>query len=223
MKIPGSNLICPRCGIATNADFIYSSDHPKKIDVLDGKDLYEDFQVRVCRNPECELIFITRRTFTIPEKGVYDYKSIEFFPKGQSDWPESLKHEKVPNPIRIYFDEAMKCKDAGALRAAFIMLRSTLQLLLRSRGINDNNLAREIERAKSELNLVDELFDIADLQRLAGNDYAHPTEDLPKPKGEDFEDFKGWLGQLVEYLVIGPAKRNELRKRRLETSNNHEP
>ena len=221
MKTPGSNLVCPRCGIATNADFIYSSD-PKKLDVLEEKGLYEDFQLRVCRNPECELIFITRRTFTVLD-GVYDYKSMEFFPRGQSDWPESLKHEKVPNPIKIYFDEAMKCKDAGALRAAFIMLRSTLQLLLRSRGISDKNLSREIERAKSELNLADELFDIADLQRLAGNDYAHPTEALPDPKNEDFEDFKGWLGQLVEYLVVGPAKRNELRKRRLETSNNQEP
>src|SRR5574341_2050949 len=219
MKAPGSNLFCPRCGIATNAEHIPSYDHPKKIGMLDGKDLYEDFQVRMCRNPDCELIFITRRTFTIPEKKVYDYKSIEFFPKGQSDWPDSLKHEKVPDLVRVYFDEAMKCRDAGALRAAFIMLRSTLQILLRSRGVEDKNLSRGIERAKSELNLVDELFDIADLQRLAGNDYAHPTGDLADPKSDDFDGFKGWLGQLVEYLIVGPAKRSELRQRRTEANN----
>ena len=103
----------------------------------------------------------------------------------------------------------------------FILIQDSLITLLSNKCYQDiaddwgkMNLKAEINRAKTELNLIDELFDIADLQRLTGNDYAHPSEETPIPNESDLNDFIGWFEQLVHFLIIGPAKREELRAKR---------
>ncbi|MBI4723352.1 MAG: DUF4145 domain-containing protein [Candidatus Stahlbacteria bacterium] len=127
--------------------------------------------------------------------------------------------ERIPEPIRKDFEEALKCFSIEAYRAAGVMARRAMQSCCLDKGASeDKKLNNQIEWLFTERIITKELKDWANEVRLTGNDAAHPkkpAEDKSVTR-EDTKEILDLLEQFTNVLYVAPAIAEERRKSRTQ-------
>lgn len=116
----------------------------------------------------------------------------------------------VPIAIRSLFSEASVTESAGALRAAAVMYRATVEQLCADRNSSGKNLYDRIEDLQNqgvEEGIVTDLHEA----RLLGNYSIHEGLTF---SAEEVDDVAELIIEAVHALYVEPARRKEMRDAR---------
>jgi hypothetical protein len=139
--------------------------------------------------------------------GVITYRGIHWWPPPSS----ADLDESIPAGLRDSYAEAMRALGARAPHAAVVMLRRTVEGLVRDRGGDaaqqalDRNLAAALRVMADEHTLDANLADWAKEIRLTANVGAHfdPIDDVDTTEADDLARL---TRQLLHYMYELPAK-----------------
>jgi hypothetical protein len=146
--------------------------------------------------------------------GLISYRGVHWWPPPSS----ADLDDSIPASLRDAYAEAMRALGARAPRAAAVMLRRTVEALVRDRGGADaqeamnRGLAAAL-RVMADAHALDvNLADWAKEMRLAGNVGAHydPIDDVDAAEAEDLARL---TRQLLHYVYELPAKLRRARER----------
>lgn len=123
-------------------------------------------------------------------------------------YPKSLPghvDEKIPEPIKTDFREALVCEAAGSYRGAAALARRTLQVICIDKGAPENKkLHQQVDWLFDNNIVTNEIKEWAHEVRYVGNDAAHPNAtDVTR---EDARDILELLQSMCEVLYIAPAR-----------------
>jgi hypothetical protein len=149
--------------------------------------------------------------------GAVTYRGIFWWPPPAS----TDLDEAIPLALRDCYAEGMRALAAQAPRAAVVMLRRTVEALVRDRGSEtaqaalDANLAKALQVMADEHTLDATLAEWANEIRLLGNVGAHfdPIRDVDLAEAQDLGKL---TRQLLHYVYELPATIR--RKRKAESS-----
>ena len=223
--------LCPRCGRTSNYDALGSlpltfgggysidSDGRGKLDVLDR---VTTMRCSGCRQAtavvEEQWIGDHPARDGIGSGGTVTYRGIFWWPP-----PSSADLDKaIPSELRQGYGEGMRALAAQAPRAAAVMLRRTVEALVRDRGSEAAQKALEVNLAKGLRVMADEhtldpnLAAWAHEIRLVGNVAAHfdPIEDVTLPEATDLAKL---TRQLMHYVYELPASIQRKRESRVSS------
>jgi hypothetical protein len=137
--------------------------------------------------------------------GTVQWRGIHWWPT-PGGAPQDLS---VPTAVADAIAEGERCLAVQAPRAAVVMFRSALALIVQDRGTGlaqgKNNLAGQLAQMVADGDLVRTLADWADQIRVVGNSGAHPGALDPVLVAEA-EDLSRLLTALVDYLYVMPAR-----------------
>lgn len=129
-------------------------------------------------------------------------------------WP--LKFEKYPEhwpeAVGRYWLQAIKNLKEENWDAAAVMARSSLQLALRDKNANGNNLKQEVDDLANKSILPPIMREWSNEIRLLGNDSAHPDPCAPPTDSKNAKDIVKFLDFLLEYLYTLPHEISEYKK-----------
>ncbi|MBD2255647.1 DUF4145 domain-containing protein [Nostoc parmelioides] len=134
-------------------------------------------------------------------------------------YPTSNKtiSSEVPTYIKKAFDEAILCFNSNAFTASVIMCRKTVEGICKERGIEKNTLQKKLEIMKEEGIIDQNLYDWANILRLAGNDAAHDLDvvfDIA-----DAQDIVDFTYAIIDYIFTYRKKFESFKKRRQKQEN----
>lgn len=123
-------------------------------------------------------------------------------------YPESLPghvDEKIPDPIKADFKEALVCEAAGSYRGAAALARRTLQVICLDKGTPANKkLHKQIDWLFENSIITSDIKNWAHEVRFVGNDAAHPnTTEVAK---DDARDILELLESMCDVLYVAPAR-----------------
>lgn len=104
----------------------------------------------------------------------------------------------APKPIRQAYEEASRCFRSGAYAAAAIMCRRTLEGICEVHSAKARNLAKSLEKLKSDGTIDARLFEWADELRIAGNEAAHDVNAVTSKR--DAADMLEFTNAILDYL-----------------------
>lgn len=127
--------------------------------------------------------------------------------------------KRIPDSIRIDFEESLRCLSINANRASAVMARRALQSICLDKGAKENEkLVKQIDWLFEQGIITKDLKDWAHEVRFVGNDAAHPKipiKDEPISK-KDAEDILNLLEQFTNVLYVASAIAEERRKLRIK-------
>lgn len=217
---------CPRCGrlsnftVMGNAPVTYD-DSRCLIDQAGQRSRDCDVRLSVLECHGCH-----QNTVVIEEKyvggvrhgsggrsGVEQWRGIHWWPTPgmQPSDPD------IPAPVAEAIAEGTRCLAVKSPRAAVVMFRGALALIVGDRGSTaaqaQPNLAKQLRQMAADADLDRTLADWADHIRLLGNAGAHPSELAPVSVDEATE-LASMIASLVEYLYMMPARVQRARSAR---------
>jgi hypothetical protein len=135
-------------------------------------------------------------------------------------WPIKLEKfpEHWPEQVGRFWLQAKRNLGDHNWDAASVMARSALQISLRDKGAQGNNLKLEIQDLAQKGVLPPIMKDWSDQVRELGNDSAHPQPSQPATDSRDAEDIVRFLDFLLQYLYTLPYQIEQYRKREHEDS-----
>jgi hypothetical protein len=146
--------------------------------------------------------------------GTVTYRGVFWWP------PPASTHldEAIPLALRDCYAEGMRALAAQAPRASVVMLRRTVEALVRDRGSETAQKALQVNLAKALRLMADEhtldknLAEWADEIRVVGNLGAHldPIEDVKLPEATELAKL---TRQLLQYVYELPASIQRKRQR----------
>jgi Domain of unknown function (DUF4145) len=151
-------LVCPHCRVA--AHFSPKWSEPQYDDPYVQVESYTAF-ARLCDN--CKM----------PVCGVYPEGADE---GDETVWPivvARVDYPDVPDAIAGAAREAQQALAASAARASVLMARATLEATAKDRGIATGTLGSKIEKLSAQGLISQDMKEVADEIRLAGNEAAH--------------------------------------------------
>jgi hypothetical protein len=121
--------------------------------------------------------------------------------------------QSIPDEVLVDYQEALKCKAAGADRAGCAMFRRTLQTALLKLGADPTvDLIRQISSLES---LPADIKDWAHQIRIFGNWGAHPDKDnLKEVDSDDVSEAHDFTSKFLLYTFIMPEKVKVSREKR---------
>jgi hypothetical protein len=120
--------------------------------------------------------------------------------------------EGCPDEVRVNFEEALLCWNAGAFRAAVLMARSALQACMRDKSATGNDLKSEIRNLAKSGVLTTSLADWADEVRVGGNLAAHPKPGS-QTEPEDADELIPLARSIFEFVYTMPFQIQQRRNR----------
>jgi hypothetical protein len=138
----------------------YFADHQDLAGMVNDRRLI--FAQRRCPNPDC-----LAHVFVVFDEA--DGVVLAAYPTELIDFDAS----HIPEAVSESLNEALICHANGAMVAAAIMIRKTLEELCADRGAEGADLKARIASLRTTVVLPQELFDGLDELRLLGNDAAH--------------------------------------------------
>jgi len=113
--------------------------------------------------------------------------------------------DHLPPALEQEFREAVSNLNRGAWKSALAMARATLQLAVRERSAEGNNLAEEIEDLAAKHILTTDMAEWAREVRLGGNLALHPKagQSVSPEEATEIIDF---ADALLTYLYTIPAQ-----------------
>ncbi|MBO1109857.1 DUF4145 domain-containing protein [Plesiomonas shigelloides] len=122
--------------------------------------------------------------------------------------------EHWPEAVGRYWMQAKRNIKDENWDAAALMARSALQVALREKNAQGNNLKQEIDDMAQKGILPKIMQDWAHNVRELGNDSAHPSPNQPPTSAQDAKDIVGFMDYLFEYLYTLPKKIHDYRARK---------
>ncbi|WP_170026698.1 DUF4145 domain-containing protein [Actinomadura oligospora] len=119
--------------------------------------------------------------------------------------------DSVPEKVRSLFHEAALCETHGALRAAAVMYRGTVEEMCKDLGASGGNLYQRIN-GLAGLGLGRDVVDDMHEARLLGNDSIH---DGLIYAADEVADVAELVEEALTALYVQPAQRQAYRQRRL--------
>jgi Domain of unknown function (DUF4145) len=118
----------------------------------------------------------------------------------------------LPETVARALDETLVALNGGAWNLAVTGFRTTLQLAVRDKGAKGRNLREEIEQLAGDGSIPASLKEWAHDIRAAGNDTAHPDQDLPFGE-QDAQELLALTQSILDYLFVVPARVEDRRTR----------
>lgn len=114
-----------------------------------------------------------------------------------------IENTLMPKIVQDAFASALKVRNVDA-GACAIMLRRTLEIILKDQGATKNNLAEKIEEIAERGLLPESLKEASSFARRFGNSAAHGNELVPDKN--DINSLIEFIQYIIDYLYIIPAK-----------------
>jgi hypothetical protein len=190
---------CPHCGAYSHFTRLYSTND---ITEPPGPEYYVFLSCDACSGPMIE----QRRTKT-GESADYLIKRI----------PQGILHRSypdVPAVIAEVAEEAHRCLDAAAPRAAVTMARATVETVAKQNGINQGNLQTKIEKLYENEHISRAMRDAADEIRFAGNSAVHGDPKMEPTSIEEAESVVGFMDAILHRVYQEPAEVERIKERR---------
>jgi hypothetical protein len=115
----------------------------------------------------------------------------------------------IPGPGADAIKEGERCLAVSAPRAAAVMFRSALAMVVKNKGSSSaqakTNLAGQLKQMSLDGDLDRTLADWADHVRIVGNSGAHPGELAPVTIDEA-QELSRLMTALTDYLYVMPAR-----------------
>lgn len=185
-----NSIFCPKCKQKTQITKRESYVWPKDRDMV--------YEIAECNG--CDFFLLVAR---------YAGRIIAIWPK---ELPQVVD-ERIPEKIRVDFEEANACFAVDAFRAAATMTRRALQNICLDKGAKGGDLIDQIDYLLDKGVITKELSSWAHEVRTVGNDGAHPNE-LATVERDDARDILDLLEQFCRVLYIAPSIAAERRKAR---------
>ncbi len=122
--------------------------------------------------------------------------------------PRAL-HESAPEKVRSLYAEASTCEKAGALRAAGVMYRATVEELVKDQGASEWGLKDKIKGLRGQVS--DELLEDLHEARMLGDDSIHKGVAYT---AEEVADVAELIEEAVLELYVQPAQKRAMRDAR---------
>ncbi len=119
--------------------------------------------------------------------------------------------ERIDKPARLALVEAKVCFAAGAINASATMARRAIQAGVIRKGATKDKLRDQIDELRDKGLITADLAAWAHEVRYAGNDGAHPEDEVTKGQAEDILEL---AEQFLTVLFVTPALAEERRKKR---------
>lgn len=140
--------------------------------------------------------------------------------RGTFWWPSpgmQPRDPDVPSPIAEAIAEGVRCSAAKAPRAAAVMFRSALALIVDDRGSAaakaKPNLYQQLKQMGADKDLDGSLAELADHVRVIGNAGAHPST-LDPVSIDEANELAEFIGHLTTFLYVMPARVNRSKANR---------
>lgn len=134
--------------------------------------------------------------------------------------PDNRINQRLPEPIKSTYLEAISCFKAKAYTATAIMCRKTLEGICAEHGIKDINLVRSLKALKDKGIIENRLYEWADALRISGNEAAHDVNVTISP--EDARDILEFTNALLEYLFTFRDRFEQFKQRRAAKSSDQQ-
>lgn len=121
----------------------------------------------------------------------------------------SIDSASVPEKIKNAYEAALKTKGVDKY-IGLMVLRRTLELILKDQGATKWGLKGKIEEIAAQGKLPDTLKEASALAKLLGDTAAHDKE--LEVDNYDVEAIAEFLGFIIEYLYVVPDKINMYKK-----------
>src|SRR5213593_4499986 len=107
---------------------------------------------------------------------------------------------KVPENLRRFFDEALRCLRSRSFLAALLMCRRTLEGVCHEKGATSGTLDQRVKKLNEAKVIDDRLYAWADALREDGNLAAHDPR--PDIGAEDARDVIGFTEAILDYVSV---------------------
>jgi Domain of unknown function (DUF4145) len=217
---------CPRCGRLSNFAVIgelpLSYDNTMSLRPADGRSSRgydERVSVLTCQGCHQNVAVVEEafiggiRKRDGGKSGSYEWRGIHWWPTpGMAPIDASL-----PSTVGEAISEGERCLAVKSPRAAVVMFRGALGLIVVDRGSPGaqakRTLAAQLAQMAADGDLDRTLADWADHVRIIGNAGAHPGS-LDPVSIHEAEELSRLIASLVQYLYIMPARVSRARSAR---------
>jgi hypothetical protein len=134
--------------------------------------------------------------------------------RGRYIYPSPLPSptdERIDPGARRALVEAKICFTAGAINASATMARRAIQAAVVQKGATKSRLMDQIDELAATGAITKDLASWAHEVRYAGNDGAHPSDEV---SNDDAEDILELAEQFLQVLYVAPAIAAERRQQR---------
>ena len=193
-------LECPKCNITIETKEIgsYTIEH-------DGHIGSQRFTLLKC--PNCWDPLLTE------ERLEHDYGMIDWgIPKRLFPNDEFHINPIIPEQLRKSLKECIQCLRSNSYTATVIMCRRTIEGFSQTKGVNESNLAKSIEKLKSKEIINSQLYEWANELRLIGNEAAHNIETIFS--AEDARDSLEFTIAILDFTYSFKEKFENFKQRR---------
>jgi len=209
--------LCPRCDrhsnftLAGHAPVSYTSTYVQNRDGDQGRDFDQRLSVLTCQGCSQNVIVVedeyiggvARRAGG--RSGANEWRGIHWWPTPGG----APRDASLPGNVADAISEGERCLAVLAPRAAVVMFRAALALIVTDKGSPTarakSNLAGQLQQMSQDGDLDRTLSDWASHIRLVGNSGAHPGT-LDPVSAEEAQDLSRLMASLVEYLYVMPAR-----------------
>lgn len=126
----------------------------------------------------------------------------------------------IPEKLRKSLKESIQCLQANSFTATVIMCRRTVEGFCKTKGVNESNLAKAIDKLKSEEIINTQLYDWANELRLIGNEAAHNIDTVFS--AEDARESLEFTIAILDFTYSFKDKFESFKKRRIEKNEKKE-
>ncbi len=129
--------------------------------------------------------------------------------KGSNDvqemYPSPLEVDKtLPDRAREYLEQAINSISAPA--GAVMLAASSVDAMLKAKGLTEGNLYSRIKKAASDHLITDEMAEWAHDVRLDANDQRHADDSVGLPTSDDAKRVIDFVQALGLFLFVLPAR-----------------
>lgn len=164
---------------------------------------YEMFACPICHKVTLRETYGDETMIEGYENPVYGNEKNILYPLNNID------SASVPEKIKNAYEAALKTKGVDKY-IGLMVLRRTLELILKDQGATKWGLKGKIEEIAAQGKLPDTLKEASALAKLLGDTAAHDKE--LEVDNYDVEAIAEFLGFIIEYLYVVPDKINMYKK-----------
>lgn len=178
--------------------------------------MHGDFIEAVEDIPETRFVFGECVRCHVPvlviERYVPNHDAWDFSRQLQPPLRSNALEYELPGLVRQSYDEALLCEQAGAWLATCVMVRRTLEAVVKNHSPAQKSLFHGLKQMRDDGIIAEEVFQWGEALRFIGNISAHPTNEIVRE--EDARDALRFVTAICETLYHLRPIFKELMERR---------
>ncbi|MBI2855745.1 MAG: DUF4145 domain-containing protein [Chloroflexi bacterium] len=109
----------------------------------------------------------------------------------------------IGEKVAFNYDQALRCRSAGALNTAAVMARATVESICQDLLATGRDLKERLNNLKESQKITPRLWEWADTIRLWGNDSVH---DFPEITEEEADYIINFSWEVIEHVYVKEAE-----------------